>query len=189
MADPTDPQTAALANIQNAGRTYNRGRRRGAQANMDPAFLAAVETTDPAARREALAAYARSRASALFPGGQEPPNGRDVVAQAFPQGNAFAPVERGAAPLPSQADVMSQVAPRRAVPMGQRMDEARAKMAEEAANPMPDEMSPGEGMMEPEPGESMAHESAEPVEEPSGIDRIGAAAENIRRTIQARRGR
>ena len=257
MADPTDPQTAALANIQNAGRTYNRGRRRGAQANTDPAFLAAVETTDPAARREALAQYARGRASELFPGqaGSAPPNGRDVVNQAFPQGDAFAPVVEAAAPLPTQADVMSQVAPRRAVPMGQRMDEANAKMREEASGMGADlgrvdpallerfagaggdhqarmEMgrgmlrgapgrdggitamddvenarensaydrrqadadkmflpSPGEGAMEPEPGESAAHEASEPVEEPSGIESIGAAAYNIRRTIQARRGR
>ena len=245
MADPTDPQTAALANIQNAGRTYNRGRRRGAQANTDPAFLAAVETTDPAARREALAQYARGSASELFPGqaGSAPPNGRDVVNQAFPQGDAFAPVQAAAAPLPTQADVMSQVAPRRAVqinrqPDSARMEAAEAKMGEEGdtmfqnlqyAGPdavamyqdstgmpgaedspeahqwrmergrkimqsTPDPRAPGlpaQATVEDGYDEAAfdAAQTAEPAPVPSGIESIGAAADNIRRMIQARRGR
>jgi hypothetical protein len=78
---------AALNNIQDSSRAYGRGRRRGTTANEDPAFRAALEIADPAARREAMAQYARQRAGAMF----------------APEGN-MAP-----APMPTQADVMSQV--------------------------------------------------------------------------------
>jgi hypothetical protein len=67
MPDPMDPRDAALANIQDSSRAFGRGRRRGDTANVDPAFAAALELTDPEQRRAALAQYARQRAQALFP--------------------------------------------------------------------------------------------------------------------------
>lgn len=116
MAEP-DPRLAALQNIQDTSRAYGRSRRRGEpDANVDPAFRAAVEIADPEQRRAALAQYARQRAQGLFPqqgapqGAQPAMQGRDIVAAAFPEGNAFAGVQRGAAPLPRQADVLAQLA-------------------------------------------------------------------------------
>lgn len=67
MPDPSDPRLAALNNIQTQSRTYGRNRRRGIDANEDPAFRAAIEIADPEQRRAALAQYARQRASGLFP--------------------------------------------------------------------------------------------------------------------------
>jgi hypothetical protein len=73
MPDPSDPREAALNNIQDSSRAYGRGRRRGDTANVDPAFAAALEITDPEQRRAALAQYARQRAQALFPNEAQAP--------------------------------------------------------------------------------------------------------------------
>jgi hypothetical protein len=88
MPEP-DPRDRALQNIQDSSRAYGRGRRRGDTANVDPAFAAALEITDPEQRRAALSQYARQRAQGMMPQGG-----------ASMQGN----------PLPSQASVMSQFA-------------------------------------------------------------------------------
>jgi hypothetical protein len=164
MPDPNDPRRAALQNITQSSRAYGRDRRRGDDASTDPAFRAALEMQDPEARRAALAEYARGRAQGMFaqPQAAPMPNGGDVVAQAFPDDNAFADVQRNAAPLPSQADVMGQMGVPSKLPAGKSMafkvpdalgagpptprqvpiqppqsnaraDEAEAKMAQEAA--------------------------------------------------------
>ena len=161
MPEP-DPRDRALQNIQDSSRAYGRGRRRGDTANVDPAFAAALEITDPEQRRAALSQYARQRAQSMFePEASPMPNGSALVRQAFPNGNAFADAQEGAMPLPSQADVMGQMGVPSKLPGGKlmafkvpdtlnapqgprqvpiqppqsnaRADEAEAKMAQEAA--------------------------------------------------------
>lgn len=105
MPDPTDPRDAALSNIQDTSRAYGRGRRRGSTANVDPAFTAALEITDPEQRRAALAQYARQRA----------------------QGVTGSPAPISGNALPSQASVMSQVMP------PDRAQMAEDKMRQESA--------------------------------------------------------
>jgi hypothetical protein len=129
-----DPAEQALENIQTSARGYNRGRRRGDTANVDPEFVAAMEITDPEQRRAALAQYARQRASSMFappgtPTGATPmPQGADVVRQAFPEGDAFASVADSASQV-RQADVVPPAPPSRADMAEDKMQQSDTEMA------------------------------------------------------------
>jgi hypothetical protein len=175
VPDPTDPRLAALQNVQDTSRAYGRGRRRREpDANVDPVFRAALETSDPEQRRAQMAEYARQRAQALFPQAPAMPptggalagagaavrapvgaRGAQVVRDAFPQGNAFADV---GSPPPSEADVMSQIDPDLGDEAYERGDEMRID-ARDAAD---------------------ARAAQSPTAEPGdGIDQIGRAAQAI----------
>lgn len=181
MPDPTDPRDAALSNIQDTSRAYGRGRRRGSTANVDPSFTAALELTDPEQRRAALAQYARQRAQGLFaPPGNDMPQGSDVVQQAFPQGDAFAPVVQGAS-MPTQDDVMSQFGPPppRGMMAGMGAAMAGANDGIDTMNDMRDEAA-----IEKRNDTLTTEPDAD-----DGISRMGNAAEALEQQIMARRRR
>ena len=193
---------AALNNIQASSRAYGRNRRRGLDANEDPAFRAAVEIADPEQRRAALAQYARERANALFATPADPgaTSGRDIVNRAFPGGDAFADVTSAARPV-QQADLAPAMPPASAAAAGaamaamdpwDRMDEANARADDlriEAQDPTLDAVSnkppviPRTGYRpysEAAEMETPAEQAAEPVE---------PDPEEMVNTIRARRRR
>lgn len=183
MPDPTDPRLAALQNVQDTSRAYGRGRRRREDANVDPVFRAALETSDPEQRRAAMADYARQRAQGLFQqpappmagalagagaAGRAPmgARGAQLVRDAFPEGEAFAGL---GTPAPSQASVIGQVDPDAADELYEHADDMRldARDAEEAAEGAP----------------------RMPARTSDGIDQIGNAATNLERILARRRSR